>query len=151
MVQEQAGLRGGFRSQLTELCVPLCLLPQEEKRIILQKHPTWVMWSQLKCRSEDLLTVSAVIIDISASHKSDGSRHFLSLESFCSVRSMMSRGRESDPVCVTLPFGSVKPHLVSTVFVGIHVSHLVKKLNCNNRIVQKSAAPYALIPPYLKA
>ena len=99
------------------------------------------MWSQLKHRSEDPLTVSAVIIDISASHKSDGSRHLLSLVSFCSVCSMMSRGRESDPVCVTLPFGSVKLHLVFTVFVGTHVSHLVKKLNYNNHIVQKSPAP----------
>lgn len=64
---------------------------------------------------------------------------------------MMSRGTESDPVYVTLSFCSVKLHLVSPVFVGLHLSHLVKKLNYNNRIVQKSAGPYTLIPPYLKA
>lgn len=71
--------------------------------------------------------------------------------SFCSVRSMMSRGMESDPVCVTLSFRSVKLHLVSPVFVGLHLSHLVKKLNYNNSIVQKSTGPYTLIPPCLKA
>lgn len=57
------------------------------------KDQTLVVWPRLKHRSEDPLTAFAVIVNISASQKSDGFRHLLGFVSFCSVRPMLSKGR----------------------------------------------------------